>query len=428
MLTNSQTLQGAVEESRLFELETPCFVFDEEELRTNFTKFQQAMQSAWEGNAHLAYSVKTNPHPWIIETALRCGCWAEVVSDQEYDLALACGYRPENIVFNGPIKGRECFCRALRAGSTVNLDSARELRWLAELAAESKNVDTRVAAFAVGLRVNIDLEHFCPGQTTSGKNGGRFGYCLENGELALAIEAVQALSPQVRIAGLHMHVTTYSRSLEAYRTLARHAVQIAREFCLELDFVDIGGGFFGGGSHNVGAYEAYAEAIADELRPTFDPLRTSVIVEPGGAVVCTPGSYVGRVIDAKDTGYGRFVTSELSRINIDHEMKKTSYAHCLVPHDGNYCRDKVTEQVLCGYTCMESDRLCVLKDELRLEEGDLVVVANAGAYSMSFTPGFFIERAPATYACDARGDFRCVDGRRGLLFSASKTPNDGSRL
>ncbi|WP_332517365.1 hypothetical protein [Gordonibacter sp.] len=413
--------------SSLFALETPCFVFDEVELRANFTGFQQAMRNAWGGNARLAYSVKTNPHPWIVETALACDCWAEVVSDQEYDLALACGFKPESIVFNGPIKGKDHVRRALHEGSIVNLDSARELRWLAEFAAEAAQNTSCAATLAVGLRVNIDLEHFCPGQTTSGANGGRFGYCRENGELAKAIEALRALEPQVRIAGLHMHVTTYSRSLEVYRTLARHAASIAEEFNLNLDFVDIGGGFFGGGPRNTGAYESYAEAIAEELRRVFDPARTSLIVEPGGAVVCTPGSYAGRVVDAKDTGYGRFVTSELSRINIDHEMKKTSYAYELLPHDDKSDREVLSRQVLCGYTCMESDRLCLLENEPCLEEGDLVVIANAGAYSMSFTPGFFIERAPATYARDAHGRYRCVDSCRTLLFDASKTPSDGSR-
>ncbi len=378
-------------DKELFALQTPCYVFDQEELAANFTGFQSAVRSLWSPASNVAYSIKTNPLPWVIDVARACGCMAEAVSDEEYELARERGFAPEDIVFNGPIKGRAAFEAALENGSAVNLDSARELRWLEELAAAGG------PALRVGLRANIDLESFCPGQTVTGAAGGRFGYCYENGELSRAVQRVQALEPAVRIVGVHMHVTTRSRSVEAYRVLARHAAIIAREHALDLEFVDIGGGFFGGGAANKGAYEAYVQAIAEELRAAFDPARTRLLVEPGGAVVCTPGRYVGRVLDAKDTGYDRFVTCDLSRINIDHEMKKTSYCHDVVPCDA--CpRPTMARQVLCGYTCMESDRLCVLENERELREGDLVVIRNAGAYSMSFTPGFFIRYAPRVYA------------------------------
>lgn len=386
----------------LFQLETPCFVFDETELADNFHDFARALHAHWSPASEVAYSIKTNPLPWILRTARTCGCMAEAVSDEEYELALACGFEPQRIVFNGPIKGRARFESALEQGSLVNLDSARELRWLAEIARTTDRV------LSVGLRASIDLESHCPGQTVTGAAGGRFGYCYENGELARAVQAVRAIGPNVRIAGLHMHVTTRSRTVEVYRVLARHAAVIARELDLDLKFVDIGGGFFGGGEANRGAYDAYAQAIAAELSAAFDPERTRLLVEPGGAVICTPGRYVGRVLDAKDTTYDRFVTCDLSRINIDHEMKKTAYAYEIVRHDPEAAPRRLARQVLCGYTCMESDRLCILENEAELAEGDLIVIKNAGAYSMSFTPGFFIRFAPHVYACKADGSFTDV--------------------
>ncbi len=379
-------------------LDTPCFVFNEEELRSNFATFQAAIQNAWSKDSRVAYSIKTNPLPWILEVAHACDCMAEAVSDEEYELAQACGFMPEEIVFNGPVKSERAFLRALKQNSMVNLDSARELRWLSESVQQDPSYVREV-----GLRINIDLESFVPGETISGERGGRFGYCYENGQASEAIVALQTLGDAVRITGLHMHVTTYSRSIDVYRVLARHAVEIARKHSLELDYVDIGGGFFGGGSANVGAYETYAEAIAQELSVTFDPNHTKLIVEPGGAVVCTPGYYAGRILDVKDTTYGRFVTTDLSRVNIDHEMKKESYCYEILPCD-NTSRAILPQQVICGFSCMESDRLCVLEEEQELFEGDLMVIKNAGAYSLSFTPGFFIRYAPRTYAYQSNGE------------------------
>lgn len=383
----------------LFDLETPCFVFDEVELTDNFRAFSEALRTHWSPDSEVAYSIKTNPLPWVLDKARECGCMAEAVSDEEYKLALSRGFEPQRIIFNGPIKGRTRFAEALEQGSLVNLDSARELRWLAEIAPASGK------PLNIGLRVNIDLEAHCPGQTLTGGAGGRFGYCYENGELRRAIDTACALGPQVRIAGLHMHVTTRSRTVEVYRTLAHYAALIASEYGLNLDFVDIGGGFFGGGEANHGAYDAYACAIAEELKGTFDPQRTRLLVEPGGAVVCTPGRYVGRVLDVKDTTHDRFVTTDLSRINIDHEMKKTAYAHRVLRACPEAPERHLPRQVMCGYTCMESDRLCILENELELAEGDIVTIKNAGAYSMSFTPGFFIRYAPKVYARKSDGSF-----------------------
>lgn len=402
-------------------LSTPCYLFDEEELSRNFSDFAAALRDAWSPRAFVAYSVKTNPFPWILEVAKRQGCLAEVVSDEEYARALACGYEPHEIVFNGPIKGRARFESALAGGSYVNIDSWREIAWLEERAGGISD------PVSVGIRVNFDLESACPGETVTGAKGGRFGFCLENGELARAIDRIRALGEGVSIAGIHMHVTTASRSLKVYEALSRTAVRVISEFALKPSFVDIGGGFYGGGPRNAGAYESYAQTIASVLREACDPTCTDLIVEPGGAVVCTPASYIGRVLDAKTTAYDRFVTCDLSRINIDHEMKKTSYAHvlhlnprALRPDDDRLAaadapdaraleaRPRLARQVLCGYTCMESDRLCVLEDAPRLDVGDFVEIRNAGAYSMSFTPEFFIRHAPAVYALGGDGAVREV--------------------
>ncbi len=343
-----------------------------------------------------------------------------MVSDEEYARALVCGYEPNQIVFNGPIKGKARFDAALAAGSYVNIDSWREISWLEERSSSFE------APVNVGIRVNFDLESACPGETVTGASGGRFGFCLENGELARAMLRLRALGDRVRVAGVHMHVTTRSRSLRVYEALARTAAEVVSSFDLAPTFIDIGGGFYGGGEKNVGAYESYARTIADVLREACDPECTDLIVEPGGAVVCTPASYVGRVLDAKTTGYDRFVTCDLSRINIDHEMKKTSYVHTLhlspsatrpdvqsasadVDATCDVCdREILARQVLCGYTCMESDRLCVLENEPRLDIGDFVEIHNAGAYSMSFTPDFFIRYAPAVYARASDGLVREV--------------------
>ncbi|MCQ5072148.1 hypothetical protein, partial [Adlercreutzia sp. DFI.6.23] len=44
-------------------------MFDEAELRQNFSDFRRALADHWSPYANVAYSVKTNPFPWILEVA-----------------------------------------------------------------------------------------------------------------------------------------------------------------------------------------------------------------------------------------------------------------------------------------------------------------------------------------------------------------------
>lgn len=400
-------------------LDTPCYVFDEPELRANFADFDRALKDAWSPLARVAYSVKTNPLPWILEVARTEGCMAEVVSGDEFARALECGFSPEDVIFNGPVKPRAWLEYALASGTVVNLDSVRDVAWTIAWAREHPG------RAHVSVRVGVDVERFCPGETITGAAGGRFGFCYENGEAARVIGELQEAG--VDVCGLHMHVTTLSRSRHVYEVLAEHAAKVIRACGITARYVDMGGGYYGGGKRNEGAYEGYAQAMADVLRTAADPATCALYVEPGGAVVCTPGRYVGKVVDAKDTTHDRFVTCELSRTGIDHEMKKTHYPmhlldadgaceltcddgalsvhepHCSAGAPASAARPRKARQVLCGFTCMESDRLCVLEDAPELAVGDVVVIDFAGAYSMSFTPGFFIENAPAVYARDAAG-------------------------
>ena len=77
-------------------LQTPCFVFDEAELRQNFSDFRRALADHWSPYANVAYSVKTNPFPWILEVARDEGCYAEVVSNEEYARASSAASLPIN--------------------------------------------------------------------------------------------------------------------------------------------------------------------------------------------------------------------------------------------------------------------------------------------------------------------------------------------
>lgn len=377
------------------ELETPCYIIHKDELEQGITLLKTALEENWK-NSIVGYSFKTNALPWALAQMKAAGFYAEVVSEDEYELAEYMGFT--QFIYNGPVKGKESFLRALERGAIVNLDAKRELDWLEE--SGLKNV-------TVGLRVNFDLEAMCPGETTPGEEGGRFGFSYETGDLKAAMNRLADMG--VKLSGLHLHVSSKTRSINIYRALAKMACRIKKEYDLTLDYIDIGGGYFGG-MDNRPKFPDYMKAIREELSAAFTPEETMLIVEPGTSLITPPIEYVTTVVDCKNTHAGRFVITDGSRSDIDPLHGKTSYFHRLL-----YCADEngadderevFEKQVICGYTCMENDRLFKVEGKVGLLPGDQISYQKVGGYTMCLTP-LFIRYFPAVYA-EENGTYTCV--------------------
>lgn len=372
------------------DLKTPYYVINQNALDENYEKLKLALENHWR-NSIIGYSYKTNALPWVIRHFDRLGCYAEVVSEEEYRLAKLTGVGKGNIIYNGPIKTRSSFLEAIQQGCIVNIDSQREISWLDALPVENR---------AVGIRVNFDIEKMCPGQSQCPEEGGRFGFCYENGEFKKAVNALR--DKNVRIAGLHLHTSSKSRGLDIYRAIAEVACKLQEEYHFELDYIDVGGGFFGG-LPTKPQFEEYMALMAGILCSSFDKKRTTLIIEPGMAVIGASVRYVTTVIDVKDTQFGRFVVTDGSRTNIDPLMTKSSYFRTFERQSD---APVLPKQIICGYTCMEHDRLFEAINEPALSPGDKIIYDKVGAYTMCLTP-LFIRYFPDVYV-EHNGNLKIV--------------------
>ena len=370
------------------QLQTPYFVIDEPVLQRYYDMLTDSLQQNW-GNYLVGYSFKTNSLPWLVSFVKRNGAYAEVVSEDEYSLAKYLGFTDREIVYNGPYKGETSFRAVLLAGGYVNLDSRQELQWLSHLAAEYPDT-----TFRVGIRANFNLEQMCPGETTMGEVSGRFGFCYETGKFAQAVADIRAL-PNVEIAGLHLHSSSKSRSVNIFRSIAQMACQLQEEFQFSLDYVDLGGGYCGG-MEGRPEYPDYFPVVASELSRCFTPDKTKIIVEPGISLISKCTTFVTSVFDTRDIKGTRYVMTDGSRFNIDPTMIKSSHLFHLQYKDGADNRPVMDSQVISGFTCMEVDRLFTHKNQPELIPGDRIIYENVGGYTMSLNP-LFIQYFPAVY-------------------------------
>lgn len=365
-------------------MKTPYFLINKEELNNNIDSFAKALKELWP-NSYLGYSVKTNSLPWLLEYLYRKNVYAEVVSDEEYHLAELMGYPHNKIIFNGPIKEEACFKIACDKQAIINMDSKQDLFLLSKYGKATTNI---------GIRVNLPPSIFDEDDIGYESDGFRFGFCEENGDFKDALDAIHRSCGDIRV-GLHLHCNSITRSKNVYIAIAQYAVSLIKKYNLKVAFIDMGGGYFGGVPGKTTPYE-YIQAIKDVLQPHVNPVETTLIVEPGSAIIGSVVDLHTTVLDVKDTLKTRIVTTDGSRIHIDPLWIKNRYMYSLVTSNKDKKRDT---QLICGYTCMDHDRLMTIKNEDELQVGDQIIYQRVGAYSVTFG-GLFINYHPDVYVFD----------------------------
>lgn len=362
-------------------IKTPYFLISEKKLKANIDSFQNALDKIWP-NSKLAYSVKTNSLPWLLKYLHKHNVMAEVVSDEEYKLAQLCGYDDKNIIFNGPIKGEQLLKDSLLKKTYVNVDAENDLKCI-----RSVKPDGAI----IGIRVNVDPKVFKDNDIGYQQEGFRFGFSEKNEQFRKALEIVQEYSTNTKL-GLHLHCNSITRSLDVYRSIARYAAELIRKYKLKITYIDIGGGFFGGVEGKPSA-EEYISVIKEELEKEIDIKKTQLVLEPGSAIIGSVVDLYTSVLDVKDTDYARIVTTDGSRIHIDPLWAKQSYMYTI---KAKKMTKPFPKQIICGYTCMDHDRLMSIEDKPELIVGDEIVYHRVGAYSMTFG-GMFIRYYPDVY-------------------------------
>ena len=388
-------------------LPTPYYQISEEALDREIALLKHAMSTHW-GHFIPSYSVKTNSLPWLLNHVKERGLYAEIVSEEEYDLVKRIGFPEAHMIYNGPIKSRPVFEAILLSGGFVNLDSSGEPEWLADLCARHPD-----QILEVGLRVNFDLSLLCPDEVLAEEEGSRFGYAYESGELEGVIRHLKQI-PNARITGLHLHSSTRSRSVKVYRALASSACKVAAEFDLPLKYMDMGGGYYGGIPDKPN-YNDYMKAIGEALAPFYSREELVLIAEPGVSLISSSFSFVTQVLDVKQIREHTYLVTNGSRLNLNPQITRHWYPHHLVRtaslsskgDDTSVSAGAFPYQIVCGASCMEYDRLFTIENEPPLQTGDYIVYDLAGGYTLCLTP-LFIHYFPAVY----------VEKKDGLLVQA----------
>jgi len=310
------------------------------------------------------YAMKANGHPDMIRTAVEAGLGVECVSINEVHAARKAvpGLAPDRILFTPNFAPKAEYAEALETGVHVTLDGLHPLRAWPEIFKGRK----------ITLRINPQRPEGHHKHVRTAGPEAKFG--LHADELAEA--RALAAKAGVTINGLHVHSGSGISDPDHWRRVGLFLVETARDMP-DVEILDLGGGLSVDEASGVRRIDIAAlDQVLTDLK-TAHP-NYQLWIEPGRYISAESGVLLARVTQLKHTPDARFVGINTGMNSL---IRPALYGarHEIV----NLTRlDDSPAWVadIVGPICETADRLGAQRLMPETLEGDIILIANGGAY------------------------------------------------
>ena len=376
------------------EFGTPLYVFDELGIRRRCAEFRQEFSQRYTDSA-VFYSAKAFINKALAQLFNEEGLGLDVVSAGEMSIARSAGFPMDRVYFPGNNKSAEELKLALEWGvGRIVVDNFHELELLGKLAREQSNKPD------ILLRLSPGVDPHTHKYIITGNLDSKFGVPMAHGEEALA--TVLSM-PQLKLRGLHFHIGSQIAELEPYQQaidiILGFAAEMKQKHGFEMEELSIGGGFAIQYTLDSPAPPVadYAEAMTSSIIKGCQRLglaQPRLIIEPGRSVVGQSGVALYTVGVVKDIpGVRRYVSVDGGMgDNIRPALYGAEHEVVVV----NKMRERETEKVtVAGKFCESGD--IIIKDIMLppLTAGDILAVADCGAYCLSLASNYNASLKPA---------------------------------
>jgi diaminopimelate decarboxylase len=360
---------------------TPCFVYRTPLAERTLTELRAALPPG----VRVAYAVKANPHPQLLERLAQLGASFDCASAGELRRAAAAlaaaGAAP------GPAPGGSASARLLFAGpGKQDAELALAVELGARVQAEGWEDLERLAALARGRPLHVNLRVHPRGGVDEERpilgGAGPSAFGVDEEDVPQLLGRAAALEG-VRVRGLHVFAASNER--DAARLLATHAMvlrlaqQLQQALGAPLEQVDLGGG--------LGVPYAVAETPLDvgalgrglaALRREHAWFTGELLLEPGRFLVASCGVYLARVVRVKLSRGVRFIVLQAG---LNHLLRPRLTGQAFpVRLVGGDARGAQAPATLAGPLCTSLDRLGDVALPADVRAGDLLAFGMAGAY------------------------------------------------
>ena len=353
-------------------IRTPTYIYTESALKVSFAE----LKALFPEDVRVFYSLKANPQPGIVRYLSRLGVGAEIASAGERHMCSVADVPADNILVGGVSKSIRYLASVCDQGTAgIVVESPTEWRRLREVLSSRRHAQ-------VLLRVN-------PGVSLGGLDmAGESQFGLDT-EQAIAIATECQANPHAEFMGLHFYFGSQRLSGDPVVKMVQVAGGVLEAFTkadVRVSVVDLGLGC------GVPYLEKDSSLDMADLRVRLRPLWKSSIwssvrlwTEAGRALVGRSGFYVARVLERKVRHDKVFVFLD-GGLNAHNpgvgvgRFFRSNPRFLFISQNGSDGGDSTESVDIVGNLCTSADSLGRNVTAPILEEGDLVVVPNSGAY------------------------------------------------
>ncbi len=359
---------------------TPSYVYSYNKIKNNISNFKKNFKTI---NPLICFSVKSNSNLKILNLINKFGLGADVVSKGELIRALKAKIKPEKIVFSGVGKTIDELKFAIKKKILlINAESENEIFEIERIAKKNNK------KINIGIRLNPDTDAKTLKKISTGKKENKFGL---NGKMFLELLKRYKGSRFININCLSVHIGSQITSHVPYKNMLNVVNKIIQKSKYKFKYVDLGGGMgiqYGNNLDNLN-YSKYNKLIKSFLKKN----NSKIIFEPGRSIVGSAGYLISKITYIKQTNSKNFVILDSAMNDL---IRPALYGakHRIVPSKLN--RKKISKKhEFVGPICETTDKFLDVINYQKINQGDIVIICDVGAYGMVLSSNYNLRPKPA---------------------------------
>lgn len=353
--------------------QAPCYVYHAPSINAQADKLLQLKTID-----QLFYAMKANSTPGVLTLLEAKGIGFECVSIQElqYVLSLFPKINPNRLLFTPNFAPQAEYKYALAIGCHITIDSLYPL----------EHWPTLFTGHDIFLRIDPGSGAGHHKYVCTGGNESKFG--IPRASVTKAAKLTQ--EHHIRVVGLHAHSGSGILSPDLWQETAGMLIDEAEQFP-DVRVINLGGGLgiVDKPSQNpldIPAFDASLKAVKSQS-PKF-----SFWLEPGRFFVAESGVILAHVTQCKSKGRVRFIGIDTGMNSLIRPMLYGAY-HEIV-NLSRFTEEKTGFAHIVGPICESADTLGYDRLLPDTHEGDVILIANTGAYGQCMSSSYNM-REPA---------------------------------
>ena len=358
---------------------TPTYCYSYKKLKENISNFKKNFKSF---SPMICFAIKSNTNVNLIKEIRKLNLGADVVSIGELMTALKAGINPKKIIFSGVGKTSAEIKYAIEKKILlINAESESEINEIERIAKSKKKIVN------IGIRLNPNTDAKTLKQISTGKKENKFGV---DEKVFLNLVNYSKFSKNINLKCLSVHIGSQILDHKPYEKMLKVVDKIIKKSNYKFEFIDLGGGM--GISYEKNNqklnYLKYNIAIKKFLKNH----KSKIIFEPGRSIVGDIGILISKVIYIKKNRKKDFIILDAAMNDLMRPALYGANHRTLPVIKNNQISKKIYEFV--GPICESTDKFTTIEKFQKLEEKDLVVMCDVGAYGMSLSSNYNVRPKP----------------------------------